>query len=46
MRHDQPAPVAEQCRWLAEAGLVDVDCFFKEWRFAVFGGQRPDGPAK
>ncbi|MBF5031521.1 class I SAM-dependent methyltransferase [Micromonospora sp. ANENR4] len=41
MRHDQPAPVAEQCRWLAEAGLVDVDCFFKEWRFAVFGGRRP-----
>ncbi|MET7832788.1 class I SAM-dependent methyltransferase [Micromonospora sediminicola] len=41
MRHDRPATVAEQCRWLAEAGLVDVDCFFKEWRFAVFGGHRP-----
>ncbi|WP_349880315.1 class I SAM-dependent methyltransferase [Micromonospora sp. HUAS YX12] len=41
MRHDRPAPVAEQCRWLTEAGLVDVDCFFKEWRFAVFGGRRP-----
>ncbi|MFC0096359.1 class I SAM-dependent methyltransferase [Micromonospora marina] len=46
MRHDRPATVAEQCRWLAEAGLVDVDCFFKEWRFAVFGGQRPGGPAR
>ncbi|WP_431942530.1 class I SAM-dependent methyltransferase [Micromonospora marina] len=46
MRHDRPAPVAEQCRWLAEAGLVDVDCFFKEWRFAVFGGQQPDGSAR
>ncbi|MFC0007090.1 class I SAM-dependent methyltransferase [Micromonospora siamensis] len=41
MRHDRPAPVAAQCDWLAEAGLVDVDCFFKEWRFAVFGGRRP-----
>ncbi|MDW3850224.1 class I SAM-dependent methyltransferase [Micromonospora sp. BRA006-A] len=41
MRHDRPATVADQCRWLAEAGLVDVDCFFKEWRFAVFGGRRP-----
>ncbi|MFI7523138.1 class I SAM-dependent methyltransferase [Micromonospora globbae] len=41
MRHDRPAPVADQCRWLAEAGLADVDCFFKEWRFAVFGGRRP-----
>jgi tRNA (cmo5U34)-methyltransferase len=40
MAYDRPAPVAEQCRWLAEAGLVDVDCFFKQWRFAVFGGRR------
>ncbi len=46
MRHDRPAPVAEQCRWLAEAGLANVDCFFKEWRFAVFGGQRPGGSAR
>ncbi|WBB66424.1 class I SAM-dependent methyltransferase [Micromonospora sp. WMMD812] len=38
MAYDRPAPVAAQCGWLAEAGLVDVDCFFKEWRFAVFGG--------
>ncbi|MEV4480785.1 class I SAM-dependent methyltransferase [Micromonospora coxensis] len=41
MRHDRPAPVGEQCRWLVEAGLVEVDCFFKAWRFAVFGGRRP-----
>ncbi|WP_328851589.1 class I SAM-dependent methyltransferase [Micromonospora globbae] len=41
MRHDRPAPVADQCRWLTDAGLADVDCFFKEWRFAVFGGRRP-----
>ena len=39
MRHDRPATVADQCGWLVEAGLVDVDCFFKEWRFAVFGGR-------
>ncbi|WFE42373.1 class I SAM-dependent methyltransferase [Micromonospora sp. WMMD998] len=42
MRHDRPATVADQCRWLGEAGLTDVDCFFKEWRFAVFGGRAPD----
>ncbi|MFJ6195673.1 class I SAM-dependent methyltransferase [Micromonospora sp. NPDC092111] len=41
MRHDRPASVADQCRWLADAGLVDVDCFFKAWRFAVLGGHRP-----
>ncbi|MFI6260864.1 class I SAM-dependent methyltransferase [Micromonospora sp. NPDC051006] len=39
MAYDRPAPVAAQCGWLTEAGLVDVDCFFKEWRFAVFGGR-------
>ncbi|MGC4767694.1 class I SAM-dependent methyltransferase [Micromonospora sp. DT44] len=39
MRYDLPATVADQCRWLDEAGLVDVDCYFKEWRFAVFGGR-------
>ncbi|MFY1704358.1 class I SAM-dependent methyltransferase [Micromonospora sp. WMMA1923] len=40
MRHDRPATVAAQCAWLEAAGLVDVDCFFKQWRFAVFGGHR------
>ncbi|PZF98490.1 class I SAM-dependent methyltransferase [Micromonospora endophytica] len=43
MSYDRPAPVAEQCRWLTEAGLVEVDCFFKAWRFAVFGGRAPEG---
>ncbi|MDG4804700.1 class I SAM-dependent methyltransferase [Micromonospora sp. WMMD980] len=41
MRFDRPATVADQCHWLGEAGLVDIDCFFKEWRFAVLGGRRP-----
>ena len=45
MRHDRPATVADQCRWLADAGLVDVDCFYKAWRFAVFGGRRRPDPA-
>lgn len=41
MSYDRPAPVAAQCDWLAAAGFVDVDCFFKSWRFAVFAGHRP-----
>ncbi|WP_307816941.1 class I SAM-dependent methyltransferase [Micromonospora fiedleri] len=44
MAYDRPAPVGEQCRWLTEVGLVDVDCFFKAWRFAVFGGHAPELP--
>ncbi|GIJ21485.1 class I SAM-dependent methyltransferase [Micromonospora lutea] len=40
MAYDRPASVTEQCRWLTEAGLDDVDCFFKAWRFAVIAGHR------
>jgi len=35
------APVERQCAWLREAGLVDVDCFFKYFELAVFGGRKP-----
>ena len=40
MAVDQCAPVETQCEWLRDAGFVDVDCFFKSWRFAVYGGWR------
>lgn len=38
MVFDHPVPVAELLAWLVEAGLRDVDCFFKQYRFAVLGG--------
>lgn len=41
MALDRTAPTEAQCAWLRAAGFVDVDCFFKSWRFAVFGGWRP-----
>ncbi len=34
------APVELQCEWLREAGYVDVDCYFKVFELAVFGGRR------
>jgi tRNA (cmo5U34)-methyltransferase len=40
MSMDRPAATDAQCGWLRDAGFVDVDCFFKSWRFAVFGGWR------
>ena len=43
MAHDRPAPVPDQCRWLVEVGFTEVDCFYKAWRFAVFGGSRRAG---
>jgi tRNA (cmo5U34)-methyltransferase len=34
------APVEDQCDWLREIGFVSVDCFFKIYELAVFGGKR------
>jgi cyclopropane fatty-acyl-phospholipid synthase-like methyltransferase len=34
------APVEEQCRWLREVGFRDVDCFWKYFELAIFGGTR------
>jgi tRNA (cmo5U34)-methyltransferase len=39
MLHDRCATVEDQLRWLREAGFAEVDCSFKEWRFAVLSGQ-------
>lgn len=35
------APVEDQCAWLRAIGFIDVDCFFKVFELAVFGGRRP-----
>jgi len=40
MRHDRMATVEAQLGWLRAAGLQDVACTFKYYRFAVFGGRR------
>ena len=34
------APVDEQCRWLRDLGYRDVDCFFKIFELALFGGRK------
>jgi len=34
------APVEDQCRWLREIGFRDVDCFWKYFELAIFGGRR------
>jgi tRNA (cmo5U34)-methyltransferase len=35
------APVEIQCEWLRAIGYEDVDCYFKVFELAVFGGRRP-----
>jgi SAM-dependent methyltransferase len=37
------APVWNQCEWLRTIGFIDVDCFFKSFELAVFGGRTPAG---
>jgi hypothetical protein len=34
------APVEKQCQWLRELGFHDVDCFWKYFELAIFGGLR------
>ncbi len=36
--YDQPSPLADQLRWLKEAGFADVDCFWMRAGHAIFGG--------
>lgn len=35
------APLEMQCEWLRGCGFEDVDCYFKIFELAVFGGRRP-----
>lgn len=35
------APVGVQCDWLRNAGFEDVDCYFKIYEIAIFGGRKP-----
>lgn len=39
-KEDIFAPLDEQCRWLREIGFEDVDCFFKVFQWALFGGRK------
>ena len=41
MTHDRCAPLDMQLQWLRDAGFVDVDCWFKQGRFAVYAGTKP-----
>ena len=40
VKADKNAPLSDQLEWLSEAGFVDVDCWYKRFRFAVYGGRR------
>lgn len=35
-------PVEVQCNWLREIGYEQVDCYFRVYELAVFGGRKPN----
>jgi SAM-dependent methyltransferase len=39
------APLEVQCEWLRQIGFQDVDCFFKVFELALFGGRKASNPA-
>lgn len=41
MEYDRMAPLDIQLSWLEAVGFQDVDCWYKNYSFAVFGGHRP-----
>jgi len=40
-----PAPVETQCQWLRDMGFGEVDCFFKTFELALFGGKKTSNKA-
>ncbi len=41
MEYDRMATLDVQLSWLEGVGFQDVDCWYKNFSFAVFGGHRP-----
>ena len=40
MKADKTATLQDQLNWLSEVGFVQVDCWYKNYRFAVYSGQK------
>lgn len=43
MECDRMAKLNDQLNWLESVGFQDVDCWYKNYSFAVFGGHKPIG---
>jgi tRNA (cmo5U34)-methyltransferase len=42
MREDRNALLSDQLTWLTEAGFEGVDCWYKRFRFVVYGGRKAE----
>lgn len=43
MKTDRMAPLKSQLDWLQQAGFSPVHCWYQNYRFAVFSGQKGEG---
>ncbi|MDG4476605.1 class I SAM-dependent methyltransferase [Thiovibrio frasassiensis] len=43
MQADRMAPLSSQLEWLRQAGFSSVHCWYQQFRFAVFSGQKGKG---
>ena len=43
MKADRTATLQDQLKWLSEVGFVHVGCWYKNYRFAVYSGRKPEG---
>lgn len=46
MREDRQSTLEEQLAWLRNVGFEQVDCAYKNYRFAVYGGRRAHRTAR
>lgn len=40
MREDRNALLSDQLKWLSDAGFSEIDCWYKRFRFVVYGGTK------
>jgi tRNA (cmo5U34)-methyltransferase len=40
MKADKTSTLEDQMAWLRAAGFTDVDCWYKQYRFAVYSGRK------
>lgn len=43
MEADRTAPLSSQLNWLRGAGFINVECWYKNWRFTVYSGEVAPG---
>ncbi|MEZ4733448.1 MAG: hypothetical protein R3E79_40650 [Caldilineaceae bacterium] len=46
MQAGRTAPLLHQLTWLTQAGFADVECWYKDCRFAVYSGVKAESDSR